>query len=532
METFSVIMVIACVPLLFMVILSLNYSKSKSKCPPGPKSMPFISNILWLLKSTLEIETSVRLLCSKYGKIITLHIASHPVIFITSRSLAHQALVQNGTVFADRPKPFLTAKILTCNQHNISSACYGSTWRLLRKNLTAQILHPSRTKEFSHTRKWVLDMLLNRLKNSAVTSNKGVVRVLDHFRFAMFSLLMFMCFGDKLNESQISEAEAVQRRLLTSFNRFLILDICRLPLSRIVFCRRWNEFFDLQKKREELLLPHIRARKKMLEPLADRHSPKVSIQAKTLSDGISQLATSYVDTLFTLEVPEEGNGTAAKRKLTEEELVNLCSEFLNAGTDTTTTAMQWIMANLIKYPHIQAKLFEEIKGVVGENCTEVKKDELSKMPYLKAVVLEGLRRHPPSHFVLPHALTEEVELGGYTLPKNAIINFMVAEMGLDPALWESPMQFKPERFLSIQGTEEFDVTGRREIKMMPFGAGRRMCPAIGLAILHLQYFVVNLVWNFKWEAIEGDEIDLSEKQEFSIVMKHPLHAHISPKITI
>uniref|UniRef100_A0A803LLY9 Cytochrome P450 n=1 Tax=Chenopodium quinoa TaxID=63459 RepID=A0A803LLY9_CHEQI len=218
----------------------------------------------------------------------------------------------------------------------------------------------------------------------------------------------------------------------------------------------------------------------MLEPLADQHSPKE--QAKTLNDGMSQLATSYVDTLFTLEVPEEGNGTAAKRRLTEEELVNLCSEFLNAGTDTTTTAMQWIMAKLIKCPHIQAKIFEEIKGVVGENCTAVKEDELSKMPYLKAVILEGLRRHPPSHFVLPHAVTEE-------------------------------------------GTEEFDVTGRREIKMMPFGAGRRICPAIGLAILHLQYFVANLAWNFKWEAIEGDEIDLSEKQEFSIVMKHPLHAH-------
>lgn len=204
------------------------------------------------------------------------------------------------------------------------------------------------------------------------------------------------------------------------------------------------------------------------------------------------MVSSYLDTLLKLELTEDGssNNTAAKRKLTEEEVVNLCSEFLNAGTDTTSAALQWIMANLIKYPHIQAKLFEEIKGVIGETTVElVGEDELSKMPYLKAVVLEGLRRHPPSHFVLPHAVTEEVELGGYTLPKNAIVNFMVADMGLDPTVWENPMLFNPERFLAIQGTKEFDIT----VKMMPFGAGRRMCPAFGLAMLHLEYFVANLV---------------------------------------
>lgn len=68
---------------------------------------------------------------------------------------------------------------------------------------------------------------------------------------------------------------------------------------------------------------------------------------------------SYVDTLLDLQLIDE------KRKLKNEEMVNLCSEFLNAGTDTTATTLQWIMANLVKYPQIQQKLFEEIKGVKG-----------------------------------------------------------------------------------------------------------------------------------------------------------------------
>ena len=156
-------------------------------------------------------------------------------------------------------------------------------------------------------------------------------------------------------------------------------------------------------------------------------------------DGGSDVV-SYVDTLLDLELPEE------KRKLNDEELVTLCSEFLSAGTDTTATALQWIMANVVKYPHVQQRLLEEIREVKGESREEVKEEELQRMPYLKAVVLEGLRRHPPGHFVLPHAVTEDVVLNGYLVPKKGTVNFMVAQIGWDPEVWEDPMAFKPEKF--------------------------------------------------------------------------------------
>ncbi|KAJ6740789.1 FLAVONOID 3'-MONOOXYGENASE-RELATED [Salix purpurea] len=172
-------------------------------------------------------------------------------------------------------------------------------------------------------------------------------------------------------------------------------------------------------------------------------------------------------------------------------MVSLCSEFLHAGTDTTSTALQWIIANLVKYQQIQEKLFVEIKGVVHDGEENIKEEQLQKMLYLKAVILEGLRRHPPAHFVLPHAVTEDVILGTYVVPKDATINFMVAEMGWDPEVWEDPMAFKPERFLESEA-ETFDITGSREIKMMPFGAGRRICPGYGLALLHLEFSL--LIW--------------------------------------
>lgn len=121
------------------------------------------------------------------------------------------------------------------------------------------------------------------------------------------------------------------------------------------------------------------------------------------------------------------------------------------------------------------------------------------MPYLKVIVLEGLRRHPSRHFVLPYVVTEDVVLDGYLIPTKDTLNFMVAKMSWDPKVWEDPMVFKPERFLSGGeggGGEVFDIMGSREIKMMPFGASRRICPGSSLAMLSFRVF--DLKWASTW----------------------------------
>ncbi|XP_074315799.1 cytochrome P450 89A2-like [Silene latifolia] len=512
MELWLAIIIAAYMAVMVKACLWLNNkNKSKNKLPPGPQGVPILTSIQWLRKTTMEVEEALQSIYSKYGPIITLSAVSRPFIFISSPSLAHEALIQKGAIFANRPDALPTARFLTSNQLSISSASYGPTWRLLRRNLMSSVVHPSQAKDFSHARKWVLDILLGRLRGNNVGVGSGETRVAEHFGYSMFALLVFMCFGDKLPENQIKDIQIIQYQLLTSFNRFQILNLSP-ALTKILLKTRWKELFNLRSKRSEILLPHIRARMEYYK------------QNTSSCDKTKRMATSYVDSLFELEISENGH---PKRKLTEEELVTLCSEFLNAGTDTTSTALQWIMANLVKFPAIQDKVYQEIKELIGTEAKEVGDEDLPKMPYLKAVVLEALRRHPPTHFSLPHAVSEEVDLGGYKVPKNAVVFFTFAEMCRDSKVWKDPMEFKPERFMSNE--EEIDITGSREIKMMPFGVGRRICPALRLAMLHLEYYVANLVWNFKWTSPDGYDVDLSEKQEFTIVMKHPLHAHLAPR---
>ncbi|KAM2975888.1 hypothetical protein FF1_001997 [Malus domestica] len=332
METWFLILIAFCVSFLLKPLLSLFLptSISKPKLPPGPRVFPVIGGFLFLLKSFSELEPTIRKLKAKYGPIISLRLGSRPAVFIADRSLAHQALIQNGAVFADRPPALATNKYVTSNQHNISSAIYGPTWRLLRRNLTSEILHPSRIKSYGNARKWVLDILVNRLKTESQSHSEGggaVVRVVDHFQYAMFCLLVLMCFGDKLNEEQIKEIERMHRQLLMSSGRFNILNF-KPKLTKIIFKNRWRQFFKIFEERREVLVPLIRARQNRAK------------QGSKTDNKDDEFVLSYTDTLLDLELPD-GN---EKRKLSEGETLSLCSEFLNAGIDTTSTALQWIMA--------------------------------------------------------------------------------------------------------------------------------------------------------------------------------------------
>uniref|UniRef100_A0A7N0UG91 Cytochrome P450 n=1 Tax=Kalanchoe fedtschenkoi TaxID=63787 RepID=A0A7N0UG91_KALFE len=480
MEMWFVVIVTICICFLLRSFLSLFSSKSGCglSLSPGPTFFRTIIAFSWTGISFSQIEAIMRSLHRKYSPVVALRFGSR----VSDHKLAHKALVQNGAIFSSRPAPSPTAKLINSNQKTISSAFYGPTWRLFRMNLTYEILHPSRVRSYSAGRKWVLDILIRSLEQGAAVAYG--VKVVDRLQYAIFCVLVFMCFGNRVSDEQIKRLERVQRELIVIIGKSNVLNF--LPdnptLTNLMFGRGWTEFYRIRAEQEQVLIPLIRARKEQkAESGAEDHRKMLS----------------YVDSLLQLELPEE------KRCLTDEEMVTMCSEFLVAGTDTTSTALHWIMANLVKHQRIQNTLVEEIKSRIGSLDIEIREEDLHKLPYLKA----------------------DTELNGHLIPKNGgTINFMTTEMGWDPEVWEDPMEFKPERFLKKNGEVEFDMTGSKEIKMMPFGAGRRMCPAYQLARLHLEYFTANLVARFRWTAV--GEVSLEEKQEITIVMKHPLHARL------
>ncbi|KAL5221794.1 hypothetical protein ABZP36_026507 [Zizania latifolia] len=473
--------------------------------PPGPRSVPVVGPLLFLARRDFNVGPTLRRIAREHGPVFSFAPLgpSRPTIIVAARGPAHRALVQRGAAFASRPGGTgPAAALLSSGGRNVSSAPYGPTWRALRRCISAGVLNPARLRAFSDARRWVLDVVLSHIRGDGEGSSP--VTVMEPFQYAMFCLLVYMCFGDRPGDARVREIEALQRDLLGNFLSFQVFAF--IPtITKLVFRKRWNKLVWLRRRQEELFIPLIRARR----------------EAGAGGD-------CYVDSLVKLTIPEDGG-----RGLTDGEIVSLCSEFMSAGTDTTATALQWILANLVKNPAMQDRLREEVAAAVGrdrygDGDGEVREEDLQGMPYLKAVVLEGLRRHPPGHYLLPHTVEEETTLDGYRVPANTPVNFAVGDIGLDEEVWTEPKEFRPERFLPGGEGEDVDLTGSKEIKMMPFGAGRRICPGMALALLHLEYFVANLVREFEWREVAGEEVDLSEKLEFTVVMKRPLKATAVP----
>ncbi|KAF5735299.1 hypothetical protein HS088_TW15G00801 [Tripterygium wilfordii] len=156
--------------------------------PPSPSTIPIITDILWLFKSLTGLESILKSIIAKLGPIVTLDIGFRRIIFVEDHSIAHQALVRNGAVFASRPPSLATTKIVNSNQSTINTSLYGPTWRLLRRNLTSQILHPTRSRSYSHARKWVIQILMDRL----LSESQSEEVMLDQYLIPKNSTVNFM----------------------------------------------------------------------------------------------------------------------------------------------------------------------------------------------------------------------------------------------------------------------------------------------------------------------------------------------------
>ncbi|KAJ8632581.1 hypothetical protein MRB53_025917 [Persea americana] len=286
------------------------------------------------------------------------------MIIVSDHSLAHKALIQKGSIFSDRPPSQGISRITNSNQHTISSAGYGSVWRVLRRNLVCGVFHHSCVKSYSHGREWVLNQLIGKLRQH-VESGEAVV-IFEHIQYAMFSLLLQMCLGQKLDQSTVKKIEDIQRPMLVGNNISALFP----KIEKIIFRKWWNEVLRMRREKEELFTPLIRARE-------DREYHQ---------DGNGTYAFSYVDSLLSLEHLDGG------WKPTEGEIVSLCSEFLTAGTDTTTTSLQWIMANLVKHQDVIIEARRPWPGaaspLLGENTV---------FQSLKKVPVEGSNHNSCSY---------------------------------------------------------------------------------------------------------------------------------------
>ncbi|KAG5536743.1 hypothetical protein RHGRI_024241 [Rhododendron griersonianum] len=213
-------------------------------------------------------------------------------------------------------------------------------------------------------------------------------------------------------------------------------------------------------------------------------------------------------------------GYAGKMFGVFDELIKTRDLFL-AGTDTTSNTLEWAMAELLHNPTILSKAQEEMDKFIGKG-RPVEEVDLARLPYLHAIVKETFRLHPPTPLLLPRKAEEDVDLCGFRVPKGAQVLVNAWAIGRDPGTWDNPELFWPERFLG----SDVDVKGQ-DFELIPFGAGRRICPAVSLANRMLQLMLASLVHSFEWKLEDGigaEDVDMEDESGITLRKAQRLHA--------
>ncbi|KAJ6705067.1 CYTOCHROME P450 FAMILY PROTEIN EXPRESSED [Salix purpurea] len=214
-----------------------------------------------------------------------------------------------------------------------------------------------------------------------------------------------------------------------------------------------------------------------------------------------------------LSLPEED-------QLNESDTVALLWEMIFRGTDTVALLLEWIMARMVLHPEIQAKAQQELDTCIGSQLRGVQDSDIPNLPYLRAVVKEVLRLHPPGPLLSWARLAiHDVHVDKTLIPAGTTAMVNMWAITHDPSIWRDPWAFNPDRFIE----EDVLIMGS-DLRLAPFGAGRRVCPgkALGLATVHL--WLARLLHEYKW--LPAKPVDLSECLRLSLEMKRPLECHV------
>ncbi|XP_057804239.1 cytochrome P450 736A117-like [Salvia miltiorrhiza] len=479
-------------PFLVILIITLFSAWMLKKCvfpskkqPPSPPKLPVIGNLHQLSALT---HRALQSLGAKHGPIMLLHFASKPVIVVQSADAATQIIKDHDLIFSDKPYTRSTRRLLY-DLKDVIIAPYGEYWRKLKSICILQLLSSKRVQFFKFIREEETALLLEKIESSC--SSSSPVNLSELFDLHANNVICRAAFGRRCSEGRGGRSFPMLLRELFQLMGAVEIGEFVPWLSWISRLNGFNNRVDNVSKEID----------EFLELIVQEHLNR-GLQSTDAVDGNTE---NFVDILLNASIDRDG-------------IKAIILDMLAGGTDTTSSTLEWAMTELLRHPAVMTNLQIEIREIVKDReC--ITDEDLGKMQYLKAVIKETLRLHPPVP-LLGRVAREDVTVMGYEITATTLVLTNVWAIGRDPASWDEAEKFYPDRFLN----SSLDFKGL-DFKFIPFGHGRRGCPGIALAMASVELVLANLVHKFEWELAEGtkcENLDVMEEPGVTLHRKHPI----------
>ncbi|KAJ6788511.1 hypothetical protein PWT90_01625 [Aphanocladium album] len=166
-----------------------------------------------------------------------------------------------------------------------------------------------------------------------------------------------------------------------------------------------------------------------------------------------------------------------------------------AGFTTSSSLLSWALYALVRYPGNQERLLQELVNYRDGEDKRWAYDEIHSMKFLDCFVKEVLRLHSPSFQTARNAKEDAILPGGYLIPKGSIVIACFPSIQKNPAHWENPLRFDPDRWM----TEGLAARMARQGSYTPFAAGGRGCVGFNLALTQVKLVLAELVYRYEFE---------------------------------
>ncbi|GAU23768.1 hypothetical protein TSUD_128730 [Trifolium subterraneum] len=421
-------------------------------------------------------------------------------IVVSSSEYAKEVLKTHDLVFASRPS-IQASKIMGYDSLGMSFAPYGDYWRQLRKICTLELLSSKRVQSFQPVR---VEEFTNLIES--IASKEGTqINLTKEVFSTIFTITSRVAFGKKCKENQ--KFISVIREAIMVAGGFDLVDL--FPSYK------WLQHISMLMPKIKKL--HKQADKIMQEIIDDHREANKS---RVNEDECEKVGEDLIDVLLNQDCLSDNSikavivGRGAKNMEFGHE------DMYGGGSETSAATIIWAVAEMIKNPRIMEKVQAEVRETFDKEKIPNESD-IEKLQYLKYVVKETLRLHPPGAFLLPRECGQACQINGYDIPFKSKVIVNVWAIGRDPNHWADPEMFYPERFIE----NLVDYKGNN-YEYIPFGSGRRICPGITFGLANVELSLALLMYHFDWKlpiGVKKEDLDMSETFGVTITQKEDLY---------